>query len=1013
MDNGRISPLFCCHNPTNRYSIRLQFPPRVYFCCKSTLLFRSHGRKMSSFRLILYWFVVSAAITGALTAHCSAQTASPEIIKPEILKLLDSSLTLIDMKRHDLGMPWGATTADRLVMRDIAGMFAAPLIAFERTQFHADHLKSMDGNNMDNYSAVLLPALGLGEFKPAYYDASMNAQQIDDILRVNTDSLAGFIGAVVLQRFLTPLVLAQNTVMKTREPLLREHILTDICDSLLLLDEESETANLYELKAGEERALQQSKDFYAAGATVDAGRLYSAGMSLYRTYLNLIAPGKDALELMHDSIRTTIISTKYGKIALGGAGDDVYNGDYILILDVGGNDTYIFPQTDKSAAIQHPVRVIMDLAGNDTYLGGDFSLGGAAFGVSILMDAAGNDTYTAGNFSLGCGLFGVGILHDFGGADRYTGKICTQGAAAFGVGMLIDDSGNDSYTSESNAQGFGSTRGFGALCDRSGNDVYTACSPFQDFLRYDAHYVSFTQGASLGSRPVASGGIGILADFRGNDTYISDIYGQGTSYWFGLGALYDKDGDDRYQAYQYAQGAGVHFGFGVLWDKKGEDVYVSHGVSQGCGHDVGFGALLDEDGDDGYFAESLSLGGGNANAVSLFIDARGNDAYTARNASNTMGFSDFRRNYGMIGIFADGGGNDQYGEATRNNKIARKSTYGIFHDTELIAAEVKTSTEPALTPPDDKKEPLRSTFDSLFIQASAAPQKYQYNVEPARNKIIEEGAAMLPYLRVKFSTESARERLALEVILPKLWDKDSAAVAPLILDSLASKDYATFALCAATVGRKKSIAAVGPLTGRLNSEDWRVCAVAAQQLGEIGEQSAAGSLRSLLTDIEPLIRARAAFAIGQLLPDSALKMLKPALYDTMQVVRNSAIQGLLRNSSLSDRILREAFSEHFTPQARRRLSLIFAKADSAQSAPMAELFMRQQKSVREYFYRAVLEKRITPNPQFMTELFLREKDEYLAPLLAGNEPPKPPEEPEKKSKKKKKKKISETEGQPK
>lgn len=968
---------------------------------------------MSSFRLLLYFSVITTALFGVLAPRCAAQAVSPEILKPEILQLLDSSLTLMDMKRHDLGMPWGATTADRLVMGDVAGMFAAPLTAFGQTQFHAERLKSMDGNNMDNYSALLLPALGLGEFKPGYYDASMTARQIDEVLRVNSDSLVGFIGAVVMQRFLTPLVMAQNTIMKAREPLLAETILTELCDSLLLLDEESETANLYELKAGEDRSLQQSKEFYAAAGRVDAGRLYSAGMSLYRTYLNLIAPGKDALELMRDSIRTMVISTQYGKIALGGRGDDVYNGDYILILDVGGNDTYIFPKSDKAAAVQHPVRVVVDLAGDDTYSGGSFSLGGAVFGVSVLMDAAGNDTYTAGNFSLGCGLFGVGILHDFGGSDRYTGKICTQGAAAFGVGILIDDSGNDSYTSESNAQGFGSTRGFGALCDRSGNDMYTACSPFQDFLRYDAHYVSFTQGASLGSRPVASGGIGILVDLRGNDTYVCDIYGQGTSYWFGLGALYDEDGDDRYQAYQYAQGAGVHFGFGVLWDKKGEDVYVSHGVSQGCGHDVGFGALLDENGDDGYYAESLSLGGGNANAVSLFIDARGSDAYIARNAGNTMGFSDFRRNYGMIGIFADGGGNDQYGETIRNNKIARKSTYGIFHDAELIAAEVKTTTEPALTPPDDKKEPLRSTFDSLFIQASAAPQKYQYNVEPARNKIIEQGAVMLPYLRVKFATESARERLALEVILPKLWDKDSAAVAPLVLDSLMSEEYATFALCATTVGRKKSAAAVVPLTGRLSSEDWRVCAVAAQQLGEIGEQSAAGSLRSLLTDVEPLVRARAAYAIGQLLPDSALKMLKPALYDTMQVVRNSAIQGLLRNSSLPERIFREAFSDHFTPQARRRLSLILAKADSMQSAPMAELLVHQQKPVREYFYRAVFEKRITPNPQLMTELFLREKDEYLAPLLAGNEPPKPPEEPEKKTKKKKKKKISETEGQPK
>lgn len=955
---------------------------------------------------ILLLAVAFAAVFGVFFQGASAQTS----LKPEALRLLDSSLTLLDMGRHDLAMPWGAATADALVLPETARMFAEPLTAFDRTKFYADRLKNLDGGNLDDFSYALLPALGLGNFSPGYYDATLNARQIDDILKADPDSLAGFVGAVVLQRFLTPLAQAVPTILRAREPLLREQILTELCDSLLLLDSESETANLYELKAAEERTLQQAKDFYKAAGAADAARLYSAGMSLYRTYLNLMSPGKDALGLMRDSIRTVEISTQYGKIAIGGRGDDVYAGDYILILDIGGNDRYLFPEYDKKTSAGHPVRVVIDMGGNDSYIGGDFSAGGAVFGVSLLLDVAGNDIYSAGNFSLGCGLFGVGILHDFGGADRYTGKICTQGAAAFGVGLLIDGDGNDSYTAEAHAQGFGSTRGFGAICDRSGNDIYAACSPFQDFLRYDAHYVSFTQGASLGYRPVASGGVGILADFRGNDTYISDIYGQGTSYWFGLGALYDESGDDRYQAYQYAQGAGVHFGFGILWDAGGDDGYISHGVSQGCGHDVAMGALLDEDGNDDYHAESLSLGGGNANATSVFLDLRGSDCYIARNAGNTMGYSDFRRNYGMAGIFADGGGSDQYGETTRNNRITRKSTYGIFHDGEVIPAQVKTATEPALTPPDDQKEPLRSTLDSLFIQASAAPQKFQYNVEPARNAIIETGGAALPLLRTKFATESARERLALEAMLPKLWDKDSAAVAPLILDSLASERTATFALCATVVGRKKYAGAVAPLVGRLNSPDWRICAVAAQQLGETGDTAAAASLRQLLTDPEPLVRARAAYSIGQLLPDSTLIMLKPALYDTMQVVRNSAIQGVLRNASLPDRILDEVFSGHFTPQARLRLSALLSRADSAQAVWVAPQLVRQNKAMREYFYRAALEKRITPKPEIMAELSRRETDEYLAPLLAGNEPPKPPEPLEKEVKKKKKKKKTEAAG---
>lgn len=932
----------------------------------------------------------------------SAQT----VLKPEVMKLLDSSLALLDMKRCDLAMPWGIPATDKHIMPEVARMFTEPLTAFERVKFYTDRLKSLNGNNVDDFSYALLPAVGLGNYTPTYYEATPNTRQLNEILKVTPDSLVGFVGAATLQRFIIPLIPALSAVARARSSITSDEILLQLCDSLLLLDKESETANLYELKAGEERSLQQAKDFYSAAARIDADRLYSAGMSLYRAYLNLVSPGNDALALMRDSIRTTVIQTQYGKIALGGAGNDIYDGDYILILDVGGNDRYYFPNNDKKNAVERPVRIVIDLGGNDIYNGGDFSLGGALFGISLLFDMSGNDVYSAGNFSLGCGLFGVGILHDFAGTDRYIGKICSQGAAAFGIGILFDDDGNDSYTAESNAQGFGSTRGFGAVCDRSGNDIYAACSPFQDFLRYDAHYVSFTQGASLGSRPIAAGGIGILADFQGNDTYISDIYGQGTAYWFGLGALYDEDGDDRYQAYQYAQGAGVHFGFGTLWDVKGSDSYVSHGVSQGCGHDIAMGALLDEEGDDDYHAESLSLGGGNANAVSLFLDLRGNDCYTSRNVDNTMGYSDFRRNYGMIGIFADGGGNDLYGETVRNNRVSRKSTYGLFYDAELIPTEIKQQNEPALTPPDEQKEPLRSTLDSLFIQASAAPQKFQYNVEPARNAIIEQGGSALPFLRTKFGNESPRERLALEIILPKIWDKDSALTSSIILDSLTSENIVTFGLCATIAGRKKFSPAVPALINRLNSEDWRICAIAAQQLGEIGDVFAATALQQTLTYDEPLVRARTAFSIGQLLPDTALQMLKPAIYDSMQITRNSAIQGLLRNKILPVSIIQEAFSDHFTSTARQRLAVLLSKVDSTDSISVsatAALVVRQKKILREYIYRSIIEKRFPVSPRLTAQLAVSEKDERLVKLLAGYELPPSSEKVEKKSKKKKKK----------
>jgi hypothetical protein len=54
------------------------------------------------------------------------------------------------------------------------------------------------------------------------------------------------------------------------------------------------------------------------------------------------------------------------------------------------------------------------------------------------------------------------------------------------------------------------------------------------------------------------GGIGILIDEKGDDTYIADYFAQGASYYYGVGILNDMDGDDQYLSGRYSQGAGIH-----------------------------------------------------------------------------------------------------------------------------------------------------------------------------------------------------------------------------------------------------------------------------------------------------------------------------------------------------------------------------------------------------------------------------------------------------------------------
>lgn len=864
------------------------------------------------------------------------------------------------MKRSDFKMPWDAVRNDPHRLQVIRSLFDSPLRCFDATAYHIEKLRRINDSTVDDYATELMRQLELGEYISAYYETGITAKQLDAMLGVDLDSLAGFVGASVIRKYVSPLVQVENRTKAALKSVLNSKILVEEADSLLMLSEESQNANIYELKAEEERGNELMKRFFTEAAKAQLTPLYSSGFSLYRTYLHFLTVSKSVLPLYRDSIRSIILNTKLGRIALGGKGNDVYQGNFLMIIDIGGNDRYLLPELTKTEAMKFPVQAIVDLGGNDMYSGGDYSLGGGMFGTNIVLDLSGDDTYSSGNFSLGCGIFGIGIVHDFAGNDHYISKTSTQGAGFFGIGLLVDELGNDSYGSQAHCQGFGSTRGFGAIADKQGNDIYIASSSFQDFLRYESHFESFAQGAALGFRPIASGGIGVVADFRGNDSYISDIYGQGTAYWFGLGALFDEEGDDRYQSYQYSQGAGVHLAHGILWDKKGDDVYISHGVSQGCGHDIAFGALLDENGDDSYMAESLSLGAGNANAVSLFIDELGDDGYIARNTANTMGFSDFRRNYGMIGIFADGGGKDYYCETKRNNLTVKKSTFGIFADVELNKKQEILNNEPALTPIDSLKEPLRSTIDSLFIQASAAPQKYQYNVDSARKLIVEMGVKALPFLADKLSTESPRERLALDVILPKVFDRDSIAFKTLLLDSLQSPVYETVAMSAVILGRKKVPESMQALLELLNDNEWRVRALAAQQLGELGNKDAAPVLAVALRDEHSYVRARAVFSIAQLMPDNVIDLVKPAFSDESQVVRNSLVQSLKRQK-LTKETLVTVFSANVPEKVRVELAGLFTgieswvdSTDKNTPQQIAKIIEKQPKSVRLALYKSVL-----------------------------------------------------------
>ena len=336
-------------------------------------------------------------------------------------------------------------------------------------------------------------------------------------------------------------------------------------------------------------------------------------------------------------------------------------------------------------------------------------------------------------------------------------------------------------------------------------------------------------------------------------------------------------------------------------DKDGNDNYISHGVSQGCGHDIAFGGLYDVRGEDNYVVESLSLGGGNANAVSLFIDAGGEDGYIARH-NNTLGYSDLRRAYGMIGIFLDLDGDDFYGTSRGgNDSLWTGSTYGVGLDAGWKPEEIKKEEEkkPEKRPEEIEKE-LETDLEKLFIQASAAPQKYQYLVEPARKRLEEGADTTIPFLLSKLNSQHPRELLALRVILPRIGSR----LTPLLIDTVLQGDRSRSGMAIHILGRLKDSTAAKTIGMKLRDHSWRIRSTAAEALLKMNAVDAKRYLQRALHDTVDLVRGRSARAFARVADQSELSLLIPLFDDKSQIVRYQIGLGL-KDRGMSDSTARE------------------------------------------------------------------------------------------------------------
>lgn len=417
------------------------------------------------------------------------------------------------------------------------------------------------------------------------------------------------------------------------------------------------------------------------------------------------------------------ISTTWGDVVLSGGADNRYeNSSALLIIDTSGDDTYVGLPCNRS--FTNWASIVIDVRGNDKYVSNPelvnravksepnrrnpsgFGPASAALGVAMIFDVMGDDLYRTTAPGIGSATMGVASISDTSGNDIYD---CYQngiGYGNFGLGLVEDIAGNDRYNGFANCQGHGAPMGFGGVIDRGGDDVYVAENTVLDFPSPQSAQAnaSLSQGAGVGRRAdyldghSLSGGIGVLYDLDGNDSYSCGVFGQGVGYWDGLGCLFDRAGDDKYNGIWYVQGASAHFGIGYLEDESGTDDYrATTNMAMGAGHDFGLGFLLDRSGNDTYTAPNLSLGASSSNGIGVFMDFIGDDKYEGSNitlgraAEVTSG--SLRDRCLSLGLFYDGGGNDAYPIATNWARNAARlvnwtdrgaspeeSQFGIFWD---------------------------------------------------------------------------------------------------------------------------------------------------------------------------------------------------------------------------------------------------------------------------------------------------------------------------------------------
>ena len=476
--------------------------------------------------------------------------------------------------------------------------FASPAKSFSSINIMAENYDKLSTLDLIKEGIEIIGAKKVREI-PLSSSISTTIMNIE--LGTNIDSLIDYKSSLILRPYLNILINAQTLIIK--DPLQKDN---ESSRFLRVLSE-----NLLQVLKNENKDFTP-ENFDKQIAIVEQSNIYDIAYNLYKELSINNERLKKLPNEMTKDVKTSILNTKYGKIAIGGKGNDVYTGNFIAIIDLGGDDTYNLEQFDSQLSYYSPIRFIIDCSGNDNYKGKDFNIGSGYFGVNFIIDNSGNDTYSANNYSIASGIFGVGIIDDADGNDKYINNNFGIAASFYGIGILNDNKGDDTYESFNYSQSFSSTKGLSILRDNQGDDKYL-------FKKNGGEY---NQASTIGNRISGSGSLSFLLDNAGNDNYLAKYKSQSYAGQNGISVLLDKSGSDYYNSLIFSQASAAQYSIALLRDYLGNDTY-SQVFSFAANTSYYSYSLFNDNNGDDYYIESTNYG--NQNYASFFIDEIGKD----------------------------------------------------------------------------------------------------------------------------------------------------------------------------------------------------------------------------------------------------------------------------------------------------------------------------------------------------------------------------------------------------